>query len=682
MPSNASRLYQAVLRDKAAPVSLRLRRAFGEWLEGKGLPPPDAGKPLQESKVEGARSRLERRGDCGRFLVEEQRGRALLRTRVTYAESVPRMTGWVVVTVEEDGESGAGQAPGFLPAYLRTAQITDGAVHLTDAPDVVDEYDVPRLIHTLAERDRRVPFVVVAADPQDPRAASARAGYLAAVIAGAGVVVRLADLRALQRFNDAVGPDLGVFGGGIRTYVAPFDPKTENYPYRHRPMGGGMLRSQGDQALDLAAEGIIGETSRRPLPDDVQRAFRIVSRVLAGKAQPRDIADAVAARPASVDRGREDLRRRMMALTVRPAPVPGPSAFPGGSAPHSPSDLPGSSALPTAEAAARPVPEPQPDAPVAPLAARVAAGPVFDVTELARTVAGAVAAQIRGELEAALDLAASAGGKGSDSGQLLRQMRTLQAHVDGLREVVLAQQRGTEAEGEMLLAEAEGESDRLSDEMERLSAEHEILQSEYAESVALARKFRERVRWLESRLALSGHPAYGLAPETPGFDPAGLVDTLNMAREALTHVEIGDTDTPAARLDLAYPTLARAWAAKAWDALQALDSFATARSSGRFVGGFFEWCRSDAADHTIPSGMVAMSESQTVNTNGKYSASRIFSVPPEVHPSGRVLMEAHIKIRKGGCPAPRIHFYDDSGGATGKIWIGHVGDHLPNTRTN
>ncbi|MEV6982999.1 hypothetical protein AB0M95_17280 [Sphaerisporangium sp. NPDC051017] len=77
-----------------------------------------------------------------------------------------------------------------------------------------------------------------------------------------------------------------------------------------------------------------------------------------------------------------------------------------------------------------------------------------------------------------------------------------------------------------------------------------------------------------------------------------------------------------------------------------------------------------------------MSESRTVNTNGRYSTSRVFGVPQEVHPSGRVFMEAHIKLRKGGVPAPRVHFHDDSGGATGKVWVGYVGDHLPNAQTN
>ncbi|MFJ2033149.1 hypothetical protein [Streptosporangium sp. NPDC087985] len=675
MPPNMNPVYQAVLRDRTAPISLRLRRTFGDWLVAKGLPAPGAGKPSQEFETDGARVRLDRKPDCGRYVLEETRGGRLVRTRVTYAESVPGMTGWVVVRVEEDGETDAWQAPGFVQAYLRTARITDGAVHLTDTADAVDEGDVHRLVHLLSQRDRRVAVIVVSVVPHDPQGARTRAEHLADAVAGVGVVVRFADLRAQGRFNEAMGSDLGVFGGGLRTYVADFDPATESYPYRHRPMGGPTIRKQGEQALALVAGGVVGETSRRPLPDDVQRTYRIVSRVLAGKAQIGAIAEAVASRPVSADSGPgEKLRRWMLAMNGRPAPevIPPRVAPPGAGPVAEPAVEPGGG-VPDREVHVATVAAPEPAVITQPPQPGQSA---FDMGEFAQTVADVVAGKMRGELEAALDLAAASAGNGSENGEILRRMRTLGAHVEGLRDLIAVRQGG-----DPLLAEAEDESDRLAGEVDRLRTEHEILQQEYAEAVSGARKLEERVRWLEARLAEAGQPAFGLTSGEPSPEPASLMDALNLARETLVHVEIGDTDAEATKLDLAYPTLARAWAAKTWDALRALDAFAQARSAGEFAGGFFDWCRS-AARLTIPAGMVAMSESRTVTTNGKYSARRMFAVPQEVHPSGKVLMEAHIKIRKGGHPAPRIHFHDDSGGSTGKIWVGHVGDHLPNTHTN
>ena len=39
-------------------------------------------------------------------------------------------------------------------------------------------------------------------------------------------------------------------------------------------------------------------------------------------------------------------------------------------------------------------------------------------------------------------------------------------------------------------------------------------------------------------------------------------------------------------------------------------------------------------------------------------------------------MDAHIKVAQaGGTLTPRIYFYDDTGGVTGKVHIGFIGPH-------
>ena len=52
----------------------------------------------------------------------------------------------------------------------------------------------------------------------------------------------------------------------------------------------------------------------------------------------------------------------------------------------------------------------------------------------------------------------------------------------------------------------------------------------------------------------------------------------------------------------------------------------------------------------------------------------------EVNACGKVFMGAHLRIGGGGT-APRLHYFDDCSG-TGKIYIGYMGLHLRNTRTN
>lgn len=47
-------------------------------------------------------------------------------------------------------------------------------------------------------------------------------------------------------------------------------------------------------------------------------------------------------------------------------------------------------------------------------------------------------------------------------------------------------------------------------------------------------------------------------------------------------------------------------------------------------------------------------------------------------------MLSHLKIAEGGGDlAPRIYFYDDTGGPTGKVHVGFVGPHylMPNTKS-
>jgi hypothetical protein len=261
-------------------------------------------------------------------------------------------------------------------------------------------------------------------------------------------------------------------------------------------------------------------------------------------------------------------------------------------------------------------------------------------------------------------------------------MRTMNTHVASLS-TALEEARQDKLRANSQRDAAESETDRLEDMLEQQRAEYRSLERDLSDSAARERKLEARVRQLEAQLA-KGVPSAVVEPVEEPTSPNTLAEALHHAAETLTHVEIGsDAYQWAGVLDLGFPGRARTWAGKTWDALLALDDFARARSSGEFSGGFRDWCMSSTGGRrVISAAMVAMKESDSVSGRDKYSAPRTFPVPAEVHPDGKVFMPAHIKLRKTGSPAPRIHFYDDSGGATGKVWVGYVGDHLPNTRTN
>ena len=80
-----------------------------------------------------------------------------------------------------------------------------------------------------------------------------------------------------------------------------------------------------------------------------------------------------------------------------------------------------------------------------------------------------------------------------------------------------------------------------------------------------------------------------------------------------------------------------------------------------------------------------MSEGEQVRANRKMQSARLFPVSPDVNESGEIEMLNHLKIAEGGGPlAPRIYFYDDTGGVTGKVHVGFIGPHkyVPNAGTN
>ncbi|WP_328311462.1 hypothetical protein OG432_15125 [Streptomyces sp. NBC_00442] len=163
--------------------------------------------------------------------------------------------------------------------------------------------------------------------------------------------------------------------------------------------------------------------------------------------------------------------------------------------------------------------------------------------------------------------------------------------------------------------------------------------------------------------------------------PPGVPDSFEELWERLeTFDGVQVTADKSRALELDDAERARVWAAKAWNALRALDSYAHAAGQG-FNGGFYQHCTSDRPGAVNwPLKQLAAVESDT--TMSRWGAERIFAVPLEVDSSGRTEMQAHLKLDSKGSTSPRIYFMDDTKGATGKVIVGYVGPHLTNTKTN
>lgn len=128
------------------------------------------------------------------------------------------------------------------------------------------------------------------------------------------------------------------------------------------------------------------------------------------------------------------------------------------------------------------------------------------------------------------------------------------------------------------------------------------------------------------------------------------------------------------------------WGNKTWRGLRALAAYAQDRAAGWDKGGFWEWCASGPVlGWPATTKKLAMTESDGVQTGGKFKGTRVFKVHPAVDSSGEITMLAHMKISEGGGNlAPRVYFYDDTGGSTKKVHVGLVGPHylVPNKSTN
>ncbi|MEU2687412.1 hypothetical protein ABZ654_26740 [Streptomyces hygroscopicus] len=163
--------------------------------------------------------------------------------------------------------------------------------------------------------------------------------------------------------------------------------------------------------------------------------------------------------------------------------------------------------------------------------------------------------------------------------------------------------------------------------------------------------------------------------------PRGVPDSFEELWERLDDFEgVLVTADRSKALELDEGERARVWAAKAWNALRALDSYTQAAREG-FNGGFYQHCTSDRPGAVNwPLKQFAPAESDT--TMNRWGAERIFAVPEDVDPSGRKEMQAHLKLGSKGSTSPRIYFLDDTEGITGRVIVGYIGPHLTSTKTN
>lgn len=211
------------------------------------------------------------------------------------------------------------------------------------------------------------------------------------------------------------------------------------------------------------------------------------------------------------------------------------------------------------------------------------------------------------------------------------------------------------------------------------------------EERAKYRELENKVRRLEYQLrnpqtGLQGYDYVEEQLDTAPDDMATLFDW--MTREGLypevrEYVVFCDPDRMCdAILDLDDMSGNSRYAADFWKFILVLRDYMRAVEAGDFSGCVHDYLdKSIGVYRTCSQKRHSPTESETVRNNGKMCGERIFPVPVEVDPRGEIEMLAHFKTSHRDTNDPRMHYYADTQ-FTHKVYIGYIGPHLTNTKTN
>lgn len=197
-----------------------------------------------------------------------------------------------------------------------------------------------------------------------------------------------------------------------------------------------------------------------------------------------------------------------------------------------------------------------------------------------------------------------------------------------------------------------------------------------------------KLQWQVSHPQLSPHDFVDTEQylDEPPADMATLFDWMtadDLYPEVRKYVEFTDPDgMQDAILILDEKDEKARFAADFWKFILVLRDYMRAVEAGDFSGCVHDYLdKSIGVYRTCSQKRHSPTESETVQNNGKMCRERIFPVPVEVNPDGEVRMLAHFKMSHRDTNDPRMHYYADTR-YTHKVYIGYIGPHLTNTKTN
>lgn len=243
---------------------------------------------------------------------------------------------------------------------------------------------------------------------------------------------------------------------------------------------------------------------------------------------------------------------------------------------------------------------------------------------------------------------------------------------------------------EALFEQAE-EGSEAAERVAELEEKIEEQEEDRKEERAKYQELENKVRRLEYQLRnpQTGLQGYDYVEEQLGTAPVDMATLFDwMTREGLypevrEYVVFCDPDRMCdAILDLDDMSGNSRYAADFWKFILVLRDYMRARKEIGFRGSVHEYLAESRGQYRIESQKRhSPTESETVQNNGKMRKQRTFPVPTEVDPRGEIEMFAHFKTSHRDTNDPRMHYFPDTV-HTHKVYIGYIGPHLPNTKTN
>lgn len=262
----------------------------------------------------------------------------------------------------------------------------------------------------------------------------------------------------------------------------------------------------------------------------------------------------------------------------------------------------------------------------------------------------------------------------------------LQAIADKFDQQEAAVQASVKS-AEKLQSERERLEDQVGDLRRQLEAEQ--LERALAEDSrrAAEKKTRSLERWRAER---ADHFTYVDEPVMPWeIDPLSVAEIVERLtdeakfEDILKYVELTDVEKAidrADQIDAADPS--GTYASSFWEYVLVLRDYMIECVEHGFNGNLHMYLNSsEVRGRKCPTQRHKAGESDTVQKNPRMRRERTFSVPVAFEPAGEIFMATHFAPTHRDQNAPRMYYVADVA-KTRKAYIGYIGVHLTNTRTN